>query len=565
MSTPAPALEGPLPTRRQAALFAGKAWGLRLRRALRDAVDGPRRHAPAHDLHDAPVLAQSDTALWPTGEGEHAHAAGKVQNLRVALRALHGLEVPAGAVLSFWKQVGRATRRRGFVPGRELREGCLVPSVGGGLCQLSNALYDCALRAGLQAVERHRHSRVLPGSLAQHDRDATVFWNYVDLRLRAGFAWRLEVTMDARQLRVRIRGHAPAGTNAALPLVVAARSEDQVNDCHSCQQVECHRHVEGGTASPRRLWWLAPPWPEFREYLAQERGADDTVHGGEAGLPSQRGWQRWREAAHWRLACWRGHALPRIAYAQAEREAALLMRLLQPTHTHLVVPQHLLPYLWRDGLLAGRAFEVLMQALPMPQLQAQLDRAAQHHPGCGSLGDFRAPQSLVAAETDALAAAQAWISPHAQVLTLAGPRGYALAWQLPAPTARAPRAVQAPRRVFLPASPLARKGVHELLSALRNESLEILLPPGDAEPRLDAGRATLRRVDSYAQGLAEADVVAMPAWVEHRPRGLLAAIASGVPVVATPACGLDASLPWRAVQAGDVIGLREQVLVALGR
>src|SRR5690348_4775313 len=45
MSTPLIALEGPLPTRRQAALFAGKAWGLRLRRALRDAVGGPDRHA----------------------------------------------------------------------------------------------------------------------------------------------------------------------------------------------------------------------------------------------------------------------------------------------------------------------------------------------------------------------------------------------------------------------------------------------------------------------------------------------------------------------------------------
>ena len=70
--------------------------------------------------------------------------------------------------------------------GRELREGCLVPSIGGGLCQLSNALYDAALRAGLQVVERHRHTQVVPGSLAESDRDATVFWNYRDLRLRGG-------------------------------------------------------------------------------------------------------------------------------------------------------------------------------------------------------------------------------------------------------------------------------------------------------------------------------------------------------------------------------------------
>ena len=93
--------------------------------------------------------------------------------------------VPAGETFSFWKQVGRATRRRGFVAGRELREGCLVANIGGGLCQLSNALYEAALAAGFEIVERHAHSRRVPGSRAALQRDATVFWNYVDLRFRA--------------------------------------------------------------------------------------------------------------------------------------------------------------------------------------------------------------------------------------------------------------------------------------------------------------------------------------------------------------------------------------------
>jgi vancomycin resistance protein YoaR len=60
-------------------------------------------------------------------------------------RAIDGVVVPAGGVFSFWAQVGRPVARRGFAPGRELREGCLVPSVGGGLCRLSNALYQAAL------------------------------------------------------------------------------------------------------------------------------------------------------------------------------------------------------------------------------------------------------------------------------------------------------------------------------------------------------------------------------------------------------------------------------------
>ena len=63
----------------------------------------------------------------------------------------------------------------GFVAGRELREGCMVSSIGGGLCQLSNALYAAALEAGCEIVERHAHSKVVPGSLAERGLDATVF------------------------------------------------------------------------------------------------------------------------------------------------------------------------------------------------------------------------------------------------------------------------------------------------------------------------------------------------------------------------------------------------------
>jgi vancomycin resistance protein YoaR len=128
-----------------------------------------------------------------------------VENLRHAARAFHGVEIPAGRVFSFWRQLGRTTKGKGFTEGRELREGCLVPAVGGGLCQLSGLLYQAALEAGLEIVERHGHSRVIAGSAAEKNLDATVFWNYVDLRFRSDVAWRVEVELSASDLVVRIR------------------------------------------------------------------------------------------------------------------------------------------------------------------------------------------------------------------------------------------------------------------------------------------------------------------------------------------------------------------------
>src|SRR5260370_7006633 len=136
-TSPAPALADELN-------FQARACLLRLRRtALEFAGSGlARRRRVGTALADAPVVAEVRSALWTNGAGakDFALTAGKVHNLRVALRGVDGIVVPAGEIFSFWSQVGRPSRRRGFVEGRELREGCLIPSPGAGLCHFSNPL-----------------------------------------------------------------------------------------------------------------------------------------------------------------------------------------------------------------------------------------------------------------------------------------------------------------------------------------------------------------------------------------------------------------------------------------
>ncbi len=166
------------PSRTDALVFSAKVAVLTGLRLVRDLHHPVARHPRGEALVGAPVVARVSSPLWSGlfGPRDHALTAGKIQNLRVAVSRIDGVEVPAGEVFSFWRHVGRATRRRGFVAGRELREGCIIPAVGGGLCQLSNALYDAALQAGHEIVERHAHSKVVPGSRAAAGRDATVFF-----------------------------------------------------------------------------------------------------------------------------------------------------------------------------------------------------------------------------------------------------------------------------------------------------------------------------------------------------------------------------------------------------
>ncbi len=232
----------PEPTRWSSLLFLAKAKAHQIRRGIQNRREGIRRIPRANKLSNLPVIAQWQSDLWREefhSPRERELQLGKVQNLMVAAAALDGIEVPTGEVWSFWKHLGPTTQSKGYAEGRELREGCIIPQIGGGLCQLSGAIYNAALDAGLQIVERHAHTNSSIGSLARIGRDATVFWNYVDLRLRARLPWRMDVSLTETQLQVRIRCSeqlprgpiAPAEPSPATPL----------NSCATCGVGTCFR------------------------------------------------------------------------------------------------------------------------------------------------------------------------------------------------------------------------------------------------------------------------------------------------------------------------------------
>jgi hypothetical protein len=199
------------PTALSTTVFAAKMAVFQVRRGLVDLVAAPPRLEPAVVDFPETVAEARSPLVSPDYSGRPEHQAGKIANLRVACAALDGLRLPPGAVFSFWRHVGRPTRARGYVEGRMLQGGSLSPAVGGGLCQLSTALYEIALQANLTILERHAHSRIVPGpNAARAGRDATVAWNYVDLRFASpDRALRLGAVVTADDLVVSFRATLP--------------------------------------------------------------------------------------------------------------------------------------------------------------------------------------------------------------------------------------------------------------------------------------------------------------------------------------------------------------------
>jgi vancomycin resistance protein VanW len=104
----------------------------------------------------------------------------------------------------------------------ELRGGCVVPTVGGGICLLSTALFELAAYLGFAILERHGHSieTVPPRAGELWGLDATVFHPYVDLCFapREGRA-RLEVAVADGHLRLAVRADAPSRVRTVLSSV----------------------------------------------------------------------------------------------------------------------------------------------------------------------------------------------------------------------------------------------------------------------------------------------------------------------------------------------------------
>lgn len=162
-------------------------WRLTLRRVRRAQLAAVRLLRWANEPQFAPHYASArppiclGTVRSPMVRGG-AHPElerGKRHNVALACTAIDGLALTPTQPFSFWRSVGPVNQQRGFIAGMELQAGCAVPTIGGGICLLSNGLYQLAAELGWPILERHGHTAAVAAVDAL---DATVAFPHVDLR-----------------------------------------------------------------------------------------------------------------------------------------------------------------------------------------------------------------------------------------------------------------------------------------------------------------------------------------------------------------------------------------------
>lgn len=122
-------------------------------------------------------------------------------NAQLCADKLNGTVIEPGEVFSFNATVGPWSRDRGYRRAPVSYGGQLVDAWGGGVCQTSTTIYNAALLAGFDLLERHPHH--FAPSYVEPGRDAAVGFPNIDLRFRntLDVPVRLEVTIEQDRLR----------------------------------------------------------------------------------------------------------------------------------------------------------------------------------------------------------------------------------------------------------------------------------------------------------------------------------------------------------------------------
>lgn len=168
------------------------------------------------------VVSAQSARLIKQGKGiDPRLQENKAVNIRLACARIHGLVLRPGETFSFWRTVGKVTRRRGYRDGRILIGNRICAGLGGGLCNLANLLHRLVLDSPLEATEFHSHSDALApdGDVrVPFSSGTSVSYNYIDYRFCnvTDQCVQLLTWCDAEYLHAELRSERPFPLRFAL-------------------------------------------------------------------------------------------------------------------------------------------------------------------------------------------------------------------------------------------------------------------------------------------------------------------------------------------------------------
>lgn len=138
----------------------------------------------------------------------NAKQVDRTTNLRISTATINGVVIKPGDTFSMDRALGNRTAKEGYKYAPAFSGGQVVKSMAGGICQTTTTMYNAALFANMQIIQRYKHG--LPVSYINKGRDATIYNNVYDLKVKNNYNYPLYIKsyIDTKKglLTVKIYG-----------------------------------------------------------------------------------------------------------------------------------------------------------------------------------------------------------------------------------------------------------------------------------------------------------------------------------------------------------------------
>ena len=123
-------------------------------------------------------------------------------NIQLSAAAINGITVLPGEIFSFNGTTGERTAEKGYKEAAAISGGQSRDEIGGGVCQTSSTLFNAAVRADLEIIERNPHA--WPSNYVEKGFDATVNWPGLDFKFKNNTDWPIFIVAGYSKQKVTV-------------------------------------------------------------------------------------------------------------------------------------------------------------------------------------------------------------------------------------------------------------------------------------------------------------------------------------------------------------------------
>lgn len=160
----------------------------KLKRNVSDYVGSEKFAVGKTDRRLKNIVSTHSNHLIKKGKGiDPVLQQNKAVNIDLACKKINGIIIRPGETFSFWRTVGKITKKAGYKDGRIISANKLQPGLGGGLCNLGNTIHLLVIHSPLKVTEFHTHSDALApdeGKRVPMSSGTSVCYNYIDFRFK---------------------------------------------------------------------------------------------------------------------------------------------------------------------------------------------------------------------------------------------------------------------------------------------------------------------------------------------------------------------------------------------